>query len=89
MAARQRPLALFGLLLLLLAPSSEAAVSRADCAELGFTETLVCSKCDRLSKAVGEAGGQLVQECSECCSEDHAEDRVLAKAHSAEVEICQ
>ena len=35
------------LLLLLIAATPEAAPSATGCLELGFTETLVCSKCDR------------------------------------------
>ena len=31
-----------------------AAVQRSDCADLGFTETLVCSKCARLASAIGD-----------------------------------
>ena len=65
-----------------------AAVSRPDCAELGFTETLVCSKCARLESKLSTAGADLVAECNSCCSDDH-DNTALTKAASAELEICQ
>ncbi|EKX38781.1 hypothetical protein GUITHDRAFT_115110 [Guillardia theta CCMP2712] len=55
-------------LALLLATSGVLAEKNASCRELGFTETLVCSKCTRLEESIKDT--DLVSECRSCCSED-------------------
>ncbi|KAJ1486179.1 hypothetical protein T484DRAFT_1790716 [Baffinella frigidus] len=72
-------------LTLLLATTSDGA-SSVGCRDLGFTETLVCSKCSRLEEMVKDE--QLAKECRGCCSEDVDDAAASVKAASAVLEVC-
>merc|ERR1711915_1122472 len=47
---------------------SSKALDSAACRELGFTESLMCSSCFKLSDFVGDE--ELVEECKSCCHQD-------------------
>merc|ERR1712216_780450 len=81
-----RPDASAWLLLVLCATCAGAAPAATGCRELGFTETLVCSKCDRLEQVVKDAG--LVKDCRSCCTEDVDDSASSVKAASAILDIC-
>mmetsp|Transcript_15342 Transcript_15342/g.35181 ORF Transcript_15342/g.35181 Transcript_15342/m.35181 type:complete len:84 (+) Transcript_15342:44-295(+) len=74
-------------LALLLATSGVLSERNSSCRELGFTETLVCSKCSRLEESIKDT--DLVNECRSCCSEDVDDATGLAKAASIVLEICE
>ena len=72
--------------LLLLAAVVDGAPTATGCRELGFTETLVCSKCDRLEQVVKDEG--LVKDCRSCCTEDVDDSAGAVKAATAILDIC-
>jgi hypothetical protein len=55
------------------------------CRELGFTDALLCSQCDKLTEFVPK-GDKLVNECRGCCQEDVTDSATYTKVV---LEVCQ
>lgn len=66
------------MLLLLLAQAA------ADCMDLGFTPSLRCSSCEKLSTIVEDP--ELVRDCNSCCSRDVEVARAFK---TARLEVCK
>uniref|UniRef100_A0A7S4NRG0 Selenoprotein F/M domain-containing protein n=1 Tax=Paramoeba aestuarina TaxID=180227 RepID=A0A7S4NRG0_9EUKA len=55
-----------------------AALSSEECANLGFSDSLVCSSCTHLSRFVDEE--DLVNECKLCCTPDADDEKTFTMA---------
>ena len=56
-----------------------------ECSKLGFTESLVCSSCDKLAAMVPDEA--LEADCRSCCQEGNASDS--GKFDSGRLEVCK
>jgi hypothetical protein len=52
--------------------SRQELAAKKKCKVQGFSDSLVCSTCNKLSIAVGEEGKNVVKECKSCCQNDGA-----------------
>jgi len=57
------------------------------CAEMGFTDSLLCSNCDKLSEYVSD--DELVGLCKKCCTEDSGGDDGKVLYAKAVLEVCK
>ena len=55
-----------------------------ECAKLGFTDSLVCSSCDKLAAMVPDEA--LEADCRGCCQEGNASS---GKFDSGRLEVCK
>jgi hypothetical protein len=63
-----------GQLLLLQACFLACQCTDPNCTEIGFTDALVCSSCDKLAKHVTAKG--LEADCRSCCTDDSSNVKV-------------
>ena len=61
------------------------APSVGQCRELGFSDMLVCSRCDKLEDFLSK-GDPLLAECRDCCTQDDSESSTYSKIV---LEVCQ
>ena len=59
-------------------------IDSADCEQKGFSSSLLCSSCDKLSAFVGDSV-EIVNECRACCMDDSSES--IKKVKSARLSI--
>jgi len=59
--------------------------SQQSCLELGFSETLLCSGCNKMKEIINDE--QLLAECHSCC-EDDTEKPQKVEYTSASLEVC-
>ena len=78
--------ALLALASVLLAPAA-ASPSRAaaECREMGFSDVLVCSRCEKLKDFLPK-DDPLLGECQSCCTDDVSESATYSKIV---LEVCQ
>ncbi|KAK9828121.1 hypothetical protein WJX81_007149 [Elliptochloris bilobata] len=55
----------------------------------GFTGSQLCSTCDQLEEALGEAGAELVNDCFGCCVEGGAQAPAGERYAAATLEVCR
>jgi len=69
-----------------LSPALVTGLPLDSCAQLGFAETLMCSKCQKLRQHV-PANDPLIGECDGCCIDDTAKTMKQQFA-SASLDVC-